>query len=82
MTSLDILRSINNNIKETQQKLRQANFDVDEIKLSQNQKFTGKLNQLETKAKFLHSEAIGSNAALYYVEKALSIIHDTKNIFS
>ena len=77
--NIKIIITINNNIKETQQKLRQANFDVDEIKLSQNQKFTGKLNQLETKAKFLHSEAIGSNAALYYVEKALSIIHDTKN---
>ena len=77
--NIKIIITINNNIKETQQKLRQANFDVDEIKLSQNQKFIGKLNQLETKAKFLHSEAIGSNAALYYVEKALSIIHDTKN---
>ena len=77
--NIKIIITINNNIKETQQKLRQANFDVDEIKLSQNQKFIGKFNQLETKAKFLHSEAIGSNAALYYVEKAISIIHDTKN---
>jgi hypothetical protein len=77
--NIKIIITINNNIKETQQKLRQANFDVDEIKLSQNQKFTGKLNQLETKAKFLHSESIGSNAALYYVEKALSIISDVRN---
>ena len=77
--TVKIIITINNNIKETQQKLRQANFDIDEIKLSQNQKFTGKLNQLETKAKFLHSESIGSNAALYYVEKALSIISDTRN---
>ena len=77
--NIKIIITINNNIKETQQKLRQANFDVDEIKLSQNQKFIGKLNQLETKAKFLHSEAIGSNAALYYVEKALSIIFDVRN---
>ena len=77
--NIKIIITINNNIKETQQKLRQANFDVDEIKLSQNQKFTGKLNQLETKANFLHSESIGSNAALYYVEKALSIISDIRN---
>jgi len=77
--NIKIIITINNNIKETEQKLRQANFDVDEIKLSQNQKFNGKLNQLETKAKFLHSESIGSNAALYYVEKALSIISDTRN---
>ena len=77
--NIKIIITINNNIKETQQKLRQANFDVDEIKLSQTQKFTGKLNQLETKAKFLHSESIGSNAALYYVEKALSIISDVRN---
>jgi len=77
--NIKIIITINNNIKETQQKLRQANFDVDEIKLSQTQKFTGKLNQLETKAKFLHSESIGSNAALYYTEKALSIISDVRN---
>ena len=77
--NIKIIITINNNIKETQQKLRQANFDVDEINLSQNQKFTGKLNQLETKAKFLHSEAKGSNAALYYIEKALSIISDVRN---
>ena len=77
--NIKIIITINNNIKETQQKLRQANFDVDEIKLSQNQKFIGKLNQLETKAKFLHSESIGSNAALYYVEKALFIISDVRN---
>jgi len=77
--NIKIIITINNNIKETQQKLRQANFDVDEIKLSQNQKFTGKLNQLESKAKFLHSESIGSNAALYYVEKSLSIISDVRN---
>ena len=77
--NIKIIITINNNIKETQQKLRQANFDVDEIKLSQTQKFTGKLNQLETKAKFLHSESIGSNAALYYVEKSLSIISDVRN---
>ena len=77
--NIKIIITINNNIKETQQKLREANFDVDEIKLSHKQKFTGKLNQLETKGKFLHSESIGSNAALYYVEKALSIISDVRN---
>ena len=77
--NIKIIITINKNMKDTQQKLRDANFDVDEIKLSQNQKFTGKLNQLETKAKFLHSESIGSNAALYYVEKALSIISDVRN---
>ena len=34
---------------------------------------------METKAKFLHSESTGSNAALYYVEKALSVIKDVRN---
>ena len=76
--NIKIIITINNNIQETQEKLREANFDVDEIKLSHKQKFTGKLNQLETKAKFLHSESIGSNAALYYAEKALSIISDVR----
>ena len=77
--NIKIIITINNNIKETQEKLRQENFDVDEINLSKNQKFTGKLNQLEIKAKFLYSEAEGSNAAIYYVEKALSIISDVRN---
>jgi len=77
--NIKIVITINNNIKETQEKLRETNFDVDEIKLSSQQKFIGKLNQLQTKAKFLHSESIGSNAALYYVEKALSIISDIRN---
>ena len=74
----EIIITINNNIKEINQNNLQQ-IDVDEIKLSHKQKFTGKLNQLETKAKFLYSEAIGSNAALYYVEKALSIISDIRN---
>jgi hypothetical protein len=76
--NIKIIITINNNIKEFNQNNLQQ-IDIDEIKLSQNQKFTGKLNQLESKAKFLHSEAIGSNAALYYVEKALSIISDVRN---
>jgi len=76
--TIKIIITINNNIKEINQNNLQQ-IDVDEIKLSHKQKFTGKLNQLETKAKFLYSEAIGSNAALYYVEKALSIISDIRN---
>ena len=76
--NIKIIITINKNIKE----IKQSNLeqiDIDEIKLSHQQKFTGKLNQLDTKAKFLHSESIGSNAALYYVEKALSIISDIRN---
>ena len=76
--TIKIIITINNNIKEINRNNLQQ-IDVDEIKLSHKQKFTGKLNQLETKAKFLYSEAIGSNAALYYVEKALSIISDIRN---
>ena len=76
--NIKIIITINNNIKEiNQNNLNQ--IDIDEIKVSHKQKFTGKLNQLETKAKFLHSESIGSNAALYYVEKAISIISDIRS---
>jgi len=76
--NIKIIITINNNIKEiNQNNLKQ--IDIDEIKISHKQKFTGKLNQLETKAKFLHSESIGSNAALYYVEKAISIISDIRS---
>ena len=76
--NIKIIITINNNIKEiNQNNLKQ--IDIDEIKISHKQKFTGKLNQLESKAKFLHSESIGSNAALYYVEKAISIISDIRS---
>ena len=76
--NIKIIITINKNIKEIKQSSLEQ-IDIDEIKLSHQQKFTGKLNQLDTKAKFLHSESIGSNAALYYVEKALSIISDIRN---
>ena len=64
-------------LKQTESNLQQV--DVDEIRLSQTQRITAELNQLETKAKLLHSDAIGSNKALYYVEKALSIIENVRN---
>ena len=54
-------------------------IDVDEIQLSQKQRITSELAQLETKAKLLHSEAKGSNAALYYVEKAMGVIDNMRN---
>ena len=76
--NIKIIITINKNIKEIKQSSLEQIY-IDEIKLSHQQKFTGKLNQLDTKAKFLHSESIGSNAALYYVEKALSIISDIRN---
>ena len=54
-------------------------IDVDEIQLSQKQRITSELSQLETRAKLLHSEAKGSNAALYYVEKAIGVIDNVRN---
>ena len=54
-------------------------IDVDQIQLSQKQRITSELSQLETKAKLLHSETKGSNAALYYVEKAIAIIDNVRN---
>ncbi|MDA0756489.1 MAG: hypothetical protein O3C04_03975 [Crenarchaeota archaeon] len=54
-------------------------IDIDKIQLSQKQRITSELFQLETKAKLLYSEAKGSNAALYYVEKAIAIIDNVRN---
>ena len=70
--------TIHNDIKEiTKNNLQQ--IDVDEIKLSQTQRITSELNQLETKAKLLHSDAVESNKALYFVEKALANIDYLRN---
>ena len=73
-----IVISVQNDIKEIEKnKLEQ--IALDEIKFSQKQKFSTLLNQLETKAKLLHSQAEGSNAALYYVEKSLANIDYLRN---
>ena len=73
-----IVITINNDIKEISKNNLQQ-IDIDEIKLSQKQRITSELNQLETKAKLLHSDAQESNKALYYVEKALTIIDNVRN---
>jgi len=76
--NIRIVITINNDIKE----INKNNFqqiNVDEIRLSQTQRISSELNQLETKAKLLHSDAIESKTALYYVEKALSIIDNIRN---
>ena len=54
-------------------------IDVDQIQLSQKQRITSELSQFETRAKLLHSDVKGSNAALYYVEKAISVIDNVRN---
>tara|TARA_B100000686_G_scaffold95089_1_gene101608 strand:- start:130 stop:1191 length:1062 start_codon:yes stop_codon:yes gene_type:complete len=76
--NIRIVITINNDIQEINRNNLQQ-VDIDEIKLSQKQKITSALNQLDTKAKLLHSEAQGSNKALYYVEKALSNIDSLRN---
>ena len=76
--NIRIVITINNDIKE----INQNNFqqiNVDEIRLSQTQRISSELNQLETKAKLLHSDAIESKTALYYVEKALALIDNIRN---
>ena len=76
--NIRIVITINNDIKE----INRNNFqqiNVDEVRLSQTQRISSELNQLETKAKLLHSDAIESKTALYYVEKALAIIDNIRN---
>jgi hypothetical protein len=75
--NIRIVITIHKDIQEYNQNNLQQ-IDVDEINLSKTQRITSELNQLETKAKLLHSEAGGSNKALYYVEKALSIIENVR----
>ena len=76
--NIRIIITINNDIKEINRNdIKQ--IDVDEIRLSQTQRVTSELNQLETKAKLLHSDASESKVALYYVEKALAIIDNIRN---
>ena len=76
--NIRIVITINNDIDEIKRNdLQQIN--VDEIRLSQAQQFKAELNQLETRGKLLHSDASGSNKALYYVEKALAMIDNVRN---
>ena len=75
--NIRIVITLHNDIKEIN-KNNLEQIDVDEIKLSNTQVITTKLNQFETKAKLLHSESVGRNAAMYYVEKALSIIDSVR----
>ena len=76
--NIRIVITIHNDIKEINKNNLQQ-IDVDNIQLSQTQRITSELNQLETRAKLLHSDAQESNKALYYVEKALAIIDNVRN---
>ena len=76
--NIRIVITIHNDIKEINKNNLQQ-IDIDDIKLSQTQRITSELNQLETRAKLLHSDAQESNKALYYVEKALAIIDNVRN---
>tara|TARA_Y100000590_G_scaffold335141_1_gene381438 strand:- start:1372 stop:2433 length:1062 start_codon:yes stop_codon:yes gene_type:complete len=76
--NIRIVITINNDIKEiNKNNLQQIN--IDEIRLSQTQRIVSELNQLETNAKLLQSDAKESKAALYYVQKALAIIDNIRN---
>jgi len=76
--NIRLVITIHDGIKEIE-KNNLEQISIDEIKLSQKQKISAQLNQLETKAKLLHSDAVGSNKALYYVEKALANIDYLRN---
>ena len=76
--NIRIVITIHNDIKEINKNNLQQ-IEVDDIRLSQTQRITSELNQLETRAKLLHSDAQESNKALYYVEKALAIIDNVRN---
>ena len=73
-----IVITIHNDIEEIKKNNLQQ-IDVDEIQLSQKQRITSELSQFEARARLLYSDVKGSNAALYYVEKAISIIDNVRN---
>ena len=76
--NIRLVITINNNLKEIE-KSNLEQIAIDKIKLSQKQTLMAQLNQLETKAKLLHSDAVESNKALYFVEKALANIDYLRN---
>tara|TARA_Y100000590_G_scaffold430825_1_gene544915 strand:+ start:656 stop:1717 length:1062 start_codon:yes stop_codon:yes gene_type:complete len=76
--NIRIVITIHNDIKEIGKNDLQK-IDVDQIRLSQTQRITSELNQLESKAKFLLSDAAGNKSAIYYLEKALAIIDNVGN---
>ena len=76
--NIRIVITIHNDIEEINRNNIQK-IDLDDIRLSYEQKTKAELNQLETRAKLLHSDAQESNKALYYVEKALAIIDNVRN---
>lgn len=76
--NIRIVITIHNDIKESNKNNLQK-IGVDDIRLSQTQRISSELNQLETKAKLLHSDSQGHNKALYYVEKALATIDNVRN---
>jgi len=49
-----------------------------ELQLSQQQKFSLQIAQLENKANVLNTNAYENNIAIYYLEKALSLIESVK----
>ena len=68
---------LNQDIQETKAQV------IDEVKqsqiqLSKQQKLSSQISQLENKANLLTSNADGNNAAIYYLEKAFSIIESAK----
>ena len=58
--NIRIVITIHNDIKEIN-KNNLEQIEVDDIRLSQTQRITSELNQLETRAKLLHSDAQESN---------------------
>jgi len=76
--NIRIVITIHNDIDEIKRNNLQQ-IDVDQLKLSKEQRIKTELSQLENKAKLLHSDATGSNKALYYVEKALAVIDNVRN---
>ena len=49
-----------------------------EIKLSQQQKLSLQLSQLENKINLLSSKAHGNNVAIYYLDKAIFLLESAK----
>ena len=76
--NIRIVITIHNDIEEIRKNTLQQ-IDIDEIQLAQKQRITSELSQFETRAKLLHSDVKGSNAALYYVEKAIALIDNLRN---
>lgn len=75
--TIKIVILLNNMIEKSKMEMMQE-IKNNEIQLSNKQKLSLQISQLESKISMLDTEAYGNNAAIYYLEKASKLIKSAK----